>query len=53
MISCLCSFLTFGGNDIKSIQMWVSGRCGIGKGFASPFGACVENVVRWQVSHCL
>ena len=53
MISCLCSFLTFGGNDRKSMKMWVNGRCGIDKGLASPRGACVEHVMCWQVLHCL
>ena len=53
MISCPCSFLNFGGNNKKSIKMCVNGRCGIGKGLASPYGACVESVVRRQVSHCL
>ena len=46
-------FLTFGGSDRKSMAVCVNGWNGIGRGLANPCGGCVENVVRWQVSHCL
>ena len=42
----------FGGIERKSIQKWVNGFCGIGRGLANPCGAWVENLVCWQVSYC-